>query len=98
MRRRRAEISSAPVFADPCWDMLLDLFVQTTNGVNVSVSSACLASGVACTTALGHVIKLEREGLVVRTADDRDRRRTFLRLTPGAASAIRQWLAETFVA
>lgn len=98
MRRRRTDKLGDQLFADPSWDMLLDLYVQGTEGIDVSVSSACHASGVPCTTALGHVTKLERRGLIVRCADNRDRRRTLLRLRPHAAAAVRQWLTETFVA
>lgn len=96
MRRQRQYALGADVFSDPCWDMLLDLFVQTAKGVDVSVKSACLASGVPCTTALGYVSILEREGLLTRLADQADRRRTFLRLSDEAASSIKKWVEATF--
>lgn len=96
MRRRRSAIIGADIFADPCWDMLLDLFVQASNGIDVSVKSACLASGVPCTTALGYVSILEREGLIIRSADRSDRRRTFLRLSDAATIGIRSWVTATF--
>lgn len=98
MRRRRSDLLGLHLFADPSWDMLLDLFVHWAGGVKVSVSSACLASGVPNTTALDHLRKLERTGLVWRSGDPQDRRRTNLCLSERTQEAIRRWIAETFVA
>jgi DNA-binding MarR family transcriptional regulator len=95
-RRQRNEAFGDDLFADPAWDILLDLFVSQAEDVGISVSSACLAAGVASTTALGHLVKLEKRGLVLRQGDPSDRRRTFLRLSPSTTVAIEQWLTETF--
>lgn len=96
MRRLRTHMIGANCFADPSWDMLLDLFVQETQGTKVSVSSACLASGVATTTALGHLLKLEERGLLVRAADPHDRRRTYVELSASAHAAVGRWILEAF--
>src|SRR5579859_3746078 len=60
------------------------------------VSSACIASGAAATTALRWLARLEAEGLVVRRRDTGDGRRTFLDITDEAADAVRRWLITTF--
>lgn len=96
MGRKRADVLCPALFADPCWDMLLDLYVQSIAGTPVSVTSACLASGVPCTTALGHVRRLERRRLIVREADGCDGRRSHLQLTASTADAIRKWINATF--
>lgn len=95
-RQRRAELLGTGLFADPAWDMLLDLFVSDVEGVRISVSSACLASGVPSTTALAWLVKLEQRGLVFRSRDSRDRRRILLRISPCAVAAVEHFLALTF--
>jgi hypothetical protein len=95
-RRRRDELLGLNLFADPAWDMLLDLYASAAEGLDISVSSACLASAVPSTTALGWLIKLEQRGLVCRRRDPADGRRTFLNLSPSAATAIEGWLVATF--
>ncbi len=88
LRRRREQLFGAHLFSDPAWDMLLDLYVAQQTGRNVSVSSACLASGVPLTTALRWLRRLEHEGLVARDADQTDARRTHVRLTDRAVSRL----------
>jgi hypothetical protein len=95
-RRARERILPPEVFAEPAWDILLDLFVARSEHRFVSVSGACIASAVPPTTALRWITKLEELGLVQRIADDLDRRRIWLKLDDTAASKIADWLSETF--
>lgn len=95
-RRQRDELLGADLFADPAWDILLDLFASEVEGRKISVSSACMAGAVPCTTALGWLVKLERRGLLSRARDPNDGRRTFLRLSPAAFAAIEKWLIAAF--
>lgn len=78
--------------AEPKWDILLDLFVQTVAGQPVSVSSACVAANVPNTTALRALRQLAEDGLIERRADALDRRRTWVVLTPQAKKAMVQYL------
>lgn len=70
------------LFADPAWNLLLDLLVSESEGRTLSTSAACLASGVAASTALRYIHLLEDQGLVNRVPDPRDARRMFVRLSP----------------
>lgn len=97
-RRKRETMFKTELFADPAWDLLLDLLVQTHIGRQTSVSSACLAAGVAPTTALRYVVKLEAAGLIRRVPDPGDRRRYFLELLSPAERAIRDWIEKTWPA
>jgi hypothetical protein len=90
-RRARDELLGADLFADPAWDMLLDLFACHLEGRPVSVTDACIAACVPPTTALRWLARLEHGGVVVREADPGDRRRFYLRLAPSALLAIRRW-------
>ena len=80
-RRERDHIFGGRLFADPSWDILLDLFIARYDGHNVSVSSACIAASVPSTTALRHIAHLVEIGLIVRRPHPRDSRSSFLELT-----------------
>ena len=74
-RRRPGEFLPAKLFADPAWDMLLELYQSDIAGIELSVSPLCAASGVPMTIALRWLCTLEEEGLVVRQQDRLDARR-----------------------
>ncbi|MCB2078548.1 MAG: MarR family transcriptional regulator, partial [Novosphingobium sp.] len=51
-RQLRTRFFDGDLFADPAWDMLLDLTAARAEHARVSVTSLCIASGVPPTTAL----------------------------------------------
>ncbi|MCC7273367.1 MAG: response regulator [Alphaproteobacteria bacterium] len=81
------------LFADPAWDMLLDLTLAKLSSKEISVSSVCLAAGVPQSTALRRLQDLERSGLVRRRRDRDDRRRIFVELTEDAMQRIFRFLS-----
>ena len=93
-RRRRERDFDCALFGEPAWDILLELYVAECADEKLSVSSACLASGAPCTTALRYISKLEREGWIERLPDPRDGRRYWLFLTERASLAMRAHLAK----
>jgi DNA-binding MarR family transcriptional regulator len=76
--------------------MLLDLFASSVEGRRISVTSACIASGVPTSTALLWISKLAAKNLIVRRPDPADRRRTFLEITPEASGAVVAWTERLF--
>jgi DNA-binding MarR family transcriptional regulator len=82
LRLRRNELIGAPLFRDPAWDMLLELFAAHETGRKVTVSSLCYASGVPPTTALRQIQRLEAHKLVTRSGDGSDNRRCYIEPTP----------------
>lgn len=94
LRRARGRFLNGDLFADPAWDILLDLFVARAEGRLISTSSACIGACVASTTGLRWLRTLEAEGLVQRVADQLDRRQRFISLTPSAIAAVRGWALE----
>jgi DNA-binding MarR family transcriptional regulator len=80
-RRRRDALFAPELFADPAWDMLLELYALHLEQKRVSVSSLCIAAYVPPTTALRWVAKLEEERLATRTEDPMDGRRTWIELS-----------------
>jgi hypothetical protein len=93
-RQLRARFFDAELFADPAWDMLLDLTAARAEHTRVSVTSLCIASGVPPTTALRWIGQLTEAGLLKRIEDDSDRRRAFIALSEKAADAIARYFVE----
>ncbi|MHA6334329.1 winged helix DNA-binding protein [Qipengyuania sp. CAU 1752] len=96
-RQARAKFFSDDLFADPAWDILLDLTAARAEGKRVSVTSLCIASGVPPTTALRWISQMTEAGLLQRVEDQQDRRRAFIALTDKAAEAMAQYFAEVGV-
>jgi hypothetical protein len=92
-RRLRDQFFGSGLFEDPAWDMLLDLFAAELEGVQVSVSSLCIAASVAPTTALRWIGKMVDAGLFVREPDPFDRRRAFMTLTPRTSQEMRRYMS-----
>ena len=93
-RRLRARYFSEELFADPAWDMLLDLLQAEVSHLRVPVSSLCIAAAVPSTTALRWLKTMVSQGLFVRRADPLDGRRVFVELAPDASRALRSYFAE----
>jgi hypothetical protein len=93
-RRLRARYFPEHLFADPAWDMLLDLLQAEIAQLRVPVSSLCIAAAVPATTALRWLKTMVQEGVFVRRADPHDGRRVFVELAPEASRALRGYFAE----
>jgi hypothetical protein len=93
-RRLRSRYFPGDLFADPAWDMLLDLLQAEIAQLRVPVSSLCIAAAVPATTALRWLKTMVGEGLFVRRADPHDGRRVFVELAPEASWALRRYFAE----
>jgi hypothetical protein len=87
-RRMREQYFPADLFADPAWDMLLDLYAARLERQPVSVSSLCIAAAVPATTALRWIKTMTDAGLFLREADPHDGRRIFIALAEGACDAL----------
>ncbi|HEY1124787.1 MAG TPA: winged helix DNA-binding protein [Sphingobium sp.] len=90
-RRMREQFLPADLFADPAWDMILDLMAARLAGQRVSVSSLCIAAAVPPTTALRWIRQLTDRGVFSRIDDPADGRRVFIELTDSAAEAVMAW-------
>jgi hypothetical protein len=92
VRRERDRWFPAEIFADPAWDMLLDLIAARLEGKTVPVSSLCIAAAVPTSTALRWVRSLQEAGLFLRHTDPDDARRSYITLSDTGAAAILAWL------
>ena len=92
-RRLRDQHFTPELFADPAWDMLLDLYAARLERARVSVSSLCIAASVPPTTALRWIGTMHDAGLFEREPDPGDRRRAHITLSNRAADAMRGYFA-----
>ncbi|WP_179102092.1 MarR family transcriptional regulator [Sphingopyxis sp. KK2] len=90
-RRMREQYFPADLFADPAWDMLLDLYAARLERQPVSVSSLCIAAAVPATTALRWIKTMTDAGLFLREADPHDGRRIFIGLAEAAFDALARY-------
>ena len=80
LRRMRDGFFPAELFADPAWDILLDLTAARLEGIAVSVSSLCIAAAVPTTTGLRWIKGMVERGLLLREPDPVDGRRVLISL------------------
>lgn len=96
LRHRRNRREAFPVdamFQEPGWELVLDLFIAGEKGQIHSVTGASDGVGIAHTTGLRWLQRLERLGMVVCRRDLSDRRRKLVELAPAATAAMRRYLA-----
>lgn len=91
-RRQRDAIFRPGIFAEPAWDMLLDLYVQQYQQRPVSIHSLCIAAAVPPTTALRWIGRLVEAGLMQRKPSQRDNRVVHVALTEDGRAAMERYL------
>lgn len=93
-RRQRTRYFDADLFADPAWDILLDLYTAELAQRRLTVSSLCIAAAVPATTALRWIGTLENRGLLRRQNDPLDGRRVYVSLTNDAVQALSSYFTD----
>jgi hypothetical protein len=95
LRRMRDNHFKTELFADPAWDILLDLMAAQLEGKTVSVSSLCIAAAVPPTTALRWVTAMTESGMLIRRMDPRDARRVFIELSQDTSDRLHTFFKAT---
>jgi hypothetical protein len=93
-RRLRDRYFEPGLFADPAWDILLDLTAARAEHRRVCVTSLCIAASVPATTALRWIGQMTEMGLLVREQDPEDKRRVFIALADSVADAMARYFDE----
>lgn len=91
-RSLRSRFFPDDLFADPAWDILLDLARADLDKQQVSVSSVCIAASVPMSTALRWVRQMTDAGMLSRWTDPKDRRRDLIALTDKTAAHMKDYL------
>ena len=92
-RRLREEMFGSRLFADPAWDILLDLYTAEARGECVQTSSLAFAARVPHSTAIRWAKIMTRAGLIDRHKDPRDARRIHVRLSATARALMEEYMA-----
>lgn len=95
-RQIRSKYFDAQILNGPAWDILIDLAAAGLQGRAVPTSSACASTQAPFSTALRHVNQLVEAGLIKRTIDPGDKRRTLLELEPEALEQMSRYLASSW--
>lgn len=93
-RAARRKFFDGDLFADPAWDILLELYALQCEQRRTSVSKLCIAAAVPATTALRWIDKLHKDGLIERVADPLDARRVWVSLSEATFVAMKAYLSE----
>lgn len=93
MRALRASFFGADLFADPAWNMILDLAIARVEYRRISVSSLCIASDVPNTTALRWIGMLLDAQIFERFDDPQDKRRSFIALSDKGVAKVSSYFA-----
>jgi DNA-binding MarR family transcriptional regulator len=90
-RADRSAFLPAELFADPAWDMLLELYAGELEQKRLSLGSLSPASGVPPTTASRWIRSLEDHDLTCREDDWRDGRRSWISLSSLGSAAMQRY-------
>ena len=93
-RRMRGLFLDESLFADPAWDMMLELFHSELLHRRTAISTLCAAAAVPATTALRWLTNLVEKGVCIRRDDPLDGRRVYVELTSEASRAMRKYMAK----
>lgn len=94
MRQRRSRHFPPDLFAEPAWDMLLDLFINKARGVRVATTSLCLAANAPQATGLRYIAKLYEHGLLTRFEAPNDKRMVLVEITAKGYGQMRRCLGD----
>lgn len=75
---------------NPGWKILIELYIAQTDNRPISITDIGHVSAIPTATILRWLALLADNGLVVRSPDTKDRRRTWLNLTPEGESAVEE--------
>lgn len=93
-RRRRKLFFANGDFAEPYWDILLDLFVHKIDGRLCNMTSCQIASCVPNTTALRWIRSMIKSGLIIHEDCPHDARVTYVSLSEDSFIQLARYFLE----
>ncbi len=91
-RRARVSHFDSSFFADPAWDILLTLMVARAEGRYETVTNLAASTNVPDSTAKRWIRYMTDSGMLVRSDDPHDSRRSLLALSDETARQMRSYL------
>lgn len=92
LSEQKSQIFGDALAPDAAWEMLIELMLSRFSGRRTCVTSLCLASKTPLTTALRRIDALIDAGLVVRSKDLTDGRRSYVELSDLGVRKMQQYL------
>jgi len=92
LQRVRSENLPAGLAVEASWEILLDLYVSELRSECTSLTAVGGSAGVPLTSALRRIHELEEKGMIVRTPDEKDRRRAAAHLTEKGRDAVQTFI------
>ena len=92
LQRLRSENLPSVLAAEASWEILLDLYVSELRGERASLTAVGGSAGIPLTSALRRIHELEVTGMIVRTPDEKDRRRAAASLTDKGRAAVQSFI------
>jgi hypothetical protein len=98
--RRLLEVSrqvenmfDAPLLSNPGWDILLDLFIQHSEGKRTSIISVCVAANAPTSTVLRYIQAMMDSGTIIKTPSLDDSESLLIDLSEAAFARMNSILA-----
>jgi hypothetical protein len=83
-RKRRKKLFPPDLFADPAWDIMLNLYAAQIEQRRETITGVIISADIPATTGLRWVHKLVEENMLMLRDDPLDARRRFVHLSPRA--------------
>ncbi|WP_157035861.1 helix-turn-helix domain-containing protein [Sphingobium chungbukense] len=90
----RRDMLGDELSSEPCWYILLDLYRSAALGWRVQITSLSPAIGAPHSTVRRWLSLLIGEGLIIRSDDPGDRRRSYVGLTPKGFILLEEYFRE----
>lgn len=93
---QEARVASLPkcLRGEAAWSLLITLFLASKSGTRRTVNRLIDLSGCSTGTAIRYIDVLEREGLVYREGDERDKRISFILISSKGLQAVQKILVQ----
>jgi hypothetical protein len=95
-RQARANFFGAHLFADPAWDILLQVYVALLDKETLLVSTLLRTSSVPATTMLRWVRALEQDGWLEHNREPLEHPQSFLKLSAAGKLGMERYLASVW--
>lgn len=91
---RNEMLGGSEHFGEPAWDILLDLFIHEAKGRHLSMSALCVTAAIPTSSAMKLIQRMCDDGILERSPDMADGRRSFITIAPAVADRLRAYFAE----
>lgn len=91
---RNQLLGASEHFGEPAWNILLDLFIHEAKSQPLSMSALCITAGIPTSSAMKLIQRMCDDGILKRSPDISDGRRSLITISPDIAHRLRAYFAE----